>query len=109
MLMDIEFIREAVLTGNWFMSQHARVRAGKRMISDRDVIIALMSGEIIEDYPDDPRGASCLVLGYSSEKRPVHIVCAQDLSGSIVIITVYQPEPPKWIDKRTRGEKNDPE
>ncbi len=104
--MDIRVIRDAILIGNWFMSQHARVRAGKRMISDIDVIIALMSGEIIEDYPDDPRGASCLVLGHTPENRPIHIVCSQDSSGSIVIVTVYEPEPPKWVDKRTRGEKN---
>jgi len=104
--MDIEVIKDAILTGNWFMSQHARLRAGKRMISDTDIIIALMNGEIIEDYPHDPRGSSCLVLGYQRENRPIHIVCSQDSSRSIVIITVYEPEPPKWINERTRGEKD---
>lgn len=107
--MDIKIIKEAILTGNWFMSQHARVRAGKRMISDIDVVVALINGEIIEDYPDDPRGASCLVLGYTQENQPIHVVCSLDVNGSVVIITVYEPERPKWIDEKTRGEKNDAE
>ena len=100
----MEIIRNAVLQGKWFMSHHARVRAGQRRIGDPDVIVALLQGQILEDYPEDSRGHSCLVLGYTPDKRAIHIVCAQDPGGSLVIITVYEPEPPAWVDEKTRKE-----
>lgn len=102
--LNMDIVRNAILQGKWFMSHHARVRAGQRRISDTDVIVALLQGQILEDYSEDPRGNSCLVLGYTSDKRAIHIVCAQDLGGSLIIITVYQPEPPAWVDEKTRKE-----
>ncbi|MBM3236572.1 DUF4258 domain-containing protein [Candidatus Poribacteria bacterium] len=47
-----------------------------RMISENEVRVVIFSGEIIEDYPEDVRGHSCLMLGWSSVGRPVHVVCA---------------------------------
>jgi len=44
------------------------------MIYVREMEDALNICEIIENYPDDPRGKSCLVLGFSGEK-PIHAVC----------------------------------
>ncbi|MFB0533457.1 MAG: DUF4258 domain-containing protein [Anaerolineae bacterium] len=60
-------------------------------------------GEIIEDYPDDTPYPSCLVLGRTQRGRPVHVVCAhvpeEDRS---IIITVYEPDPDRWIEFRRR-------
>ncbi|MCG9969583.1 DUF4258 domain-containing protein [Pelotomaculum terephthalicicum JT] len=56
-----------------------------------------------EDYPEDQRGHSCLVLGHTKDSQPVHSVCAFDPSGTLIIITAYFPEPPKWKDPKTRG------
>ncbi|MGR3311685.1 MAG: DUF4258 domain-containing protein [Candidatus Brocadiales bacterium] len=56
--------------------------------------------EIIEDYPEDPRGESCLILGFTLEGEPVHIVCGG--SCPIIIITVYRPDPELWIEWRKR-------
>jgi len=63
----------------------------------------LANGEILEDYPDDPRGPSALVLGHSNVGRPLHAVCAFDPSGTLLVITVYEPERPRWRDERTRN------
>jgi hypothetical protein len=66
---------------------------------------ALTTGVILEDYPNDPRGPSCLVNG-ESQGIPIHIVCGRNRSGWLVIITVYRPEPPKWESPaRRRGDK----
>lgn len=62
------------------------------------------SGEILEEYPDDPRGESCLILGYA-EGRPIHIVCGYTSTQSIRVITVYLPKFPKWVDEKTRRPK----
>lgn len=64
---------------------------------------AMINGEILEDYVNDPRGPSCLVLGYGREGYPIHLVCGQTPSKALRIITVYIPTPPRWIDPKTRG------
>jgi hypothetical protein len=58
--------------------------------------------EILKSYPKDPKGPSCLVLGYARE-RPIHIVCGKTKNNWLLVITVYIPIPPKWLDLRTRG------
>jgi hypothetical protein len=68
-----------------------------RMISTLEVHNVLFSGEIIEDYPEDPRGHSCLILGFGERNRPVHVVCAPK-EEYLAIITTYLPDPEKWFD-----------
>ena len=61
-----------------------------RMISPTDVARVVTMGELVEDYPDDPRGHSCLLLGDGEEKRPIHVVCAPQ-KDYLAIITAYLP------------------
>ncbi|MBI3947043.1 MAG: DUF4258 domain-containing protein [Armatimonadetes bacterium] len=105
-LVSAEAIGEAVREGRWSMSYHAHGRAGKRRIGDEELVLALAGGEILEDYPDDPRGASALVLGRIADGRWVHGVCAFDPGGDLVVITTYVPELPKWLDERTRAPRD---
>ena len=55
----------------------------------------ISGGEVIEDYPEDPRGHSCLLLGFSFEDRAIHVVCAPKLEY-LAIITAYLPSPDEW-------------
>ena len=48
----------------------------QRMISTDEVGIVVTQGELIEDYPSDPRGHSCLMLGLGEANRAVHVVCS---------------------------------
>ena len=63
-------------------------------------------GEVIEDYPTDPRGASCLMFSLLVDSRPVHCVLGYtDLRETVVIITAYRPDlrPHEWnADYRIR-------
>lgn len=52
---------------------------------------ALRDCEIIENYPDDLRGASCLVLGFCGPK-PIHAVC------TIKSDPDPSKRPEKWTD-----------
>ena len=96
-------IREAILAGRWAMSRHARENSGRRQLEDRTVVLALTRGELLEAYPEDPRGPSALILGYTEESRSLHAVCAFDPAGTLIIITVYEPTLPGWTDERTRA------
>jgi hypothetical protein len=75
------------------------------MIGTRDVRLVLTKGEVIEDYPDDRRGHSCLMMGFDKEKRPVHILCAPR-DDYLAVITAYRPSRLEWDnDFKTRKRK----
>ena len=106
--MEIREIQEGVRREEYEISFHAEKERYAEELTIHDLETAIYNGEILENYPDDPRGPSCLVLGYS-QNRPIHIVCGYTPTKWIRIITTYIPKLPKWIDERTRargGEKN---
>ena len=47
-----------------------------RMITTVDIRSVIFDGEIIENYPEDVRGHSCLMLGFDDETRAIHLVCS---------------------------------
>src|SRR5438128_3745906 len=74
----------------------------ERLISAAEVRHVVATGEVIEDYPDDPRGHSCLLLGEGTDNRPLHVVCAPK-AEYLAIITAYLPSRDQWEDDmRTR-------
>jgi hypothetical protein len=66
-----------------------------RMISTQEIERIIMTGEVIEDYPQDSRGHSCLILGLGQNNRPIHIVCSPK-NEYLAIITAYLPDPLQW-------------
>jgi len=66
-----------------------------RMISKDEVREVLKHGEIIEDYPEDRRGHSCLMAGETTLKRIVHVVCSPK-SNYLAVITAYIPNEDEW-------------
>lgn len=100
--MEIREIQEMVKRGEYEISFHAEKERYAEDITISDLETAILNGEILEDYSDDPRGPSCLVLGYS-QNMAIHIVCGYTPIKWIRMVTVYMPRPPKWIDERTRG------
>ena len=72
-----------------------------------ELLEAIASGEIIEDYPDDQPYPSCLIFGRAQSGRPLHIVCAPVLDEALlIIITTYEPDQAKWeadFKKRKRS------
>ena len=67
------------------------------MIAPAEVRQVIDYGEVIEDYPQDPRGHSCLMLGFGFQDRPVHVVCSPK-DEYLAIITAYLPDPEEWTD-----------
>ncbi|MCX6029423.1 MAG: DUF4258 domain-containing protein [Chloroflexi bacterium] len=79
-----------------------QMNAPERMISTAEVRTVILHGSVIEDYPEDVRGHSCLMLGYAENGRPVHVVCAPK-PDYLAVITAYVPSPRQWeSDWRTR-------
>ena len=79
-----------------------QMNISERMISRRDVYEVIESDEIVEDYPQDPRGHSCLIMGKTRDGRIIHVVCAPK-KDYLAIVTAYAPSLLQWErDLRTR-------
>jgi hypothetical protein len=103
MSITADFIRAEVAAQSYEISLHADDERLADGLTISQVEQALLSCEIIEHYPDDPRGESCLVVGFTPEAASVHTVCGKNRSGHLILITVYIPTMPKWRDPHTRN------
>ena len=102
----IEKIREKIRRRRYEFSKHALDQTIIRGISVAEVEEAMINrSEIIEDYPEDKYGPSCLVIGFTKTDRPLHIQCSYPSRALVKIITVYEPDPDLWIDFRTRKDR----
>lgn len=101
--MVIEGIQRRVREGDHRFTIHAFERCVERDISPEQVRDAILSGEIIEDYPDDKYGPSCLIYGTTRDGKILHVQCSLD---PVWVITAYDPtqELGEWQDdfKRRR-------
>ena len=101
-LVDFERLKQLVSERSILWREHALQRMNERRISKADVKVAILSGEVIEDYPDAYPTPSCLVLGCTVGGKRLHVVCGI-LDDMAVIITAYQPDDRKWqLDGKTR-------
>lgn len=103
----IDQIRQKIVQGQFEFSRHAVDQSLIRHISVQELREAIAAGEIIEDYPDDKYGPSCLIFGFTLAKRPVHIQCSYPTRPLIKIITLYEPDPKRWIDFKVRSRQDE--
>jgi len=85
----MEEIRTKIAQGQFEFSQHAVDQSIIRHISVQELREAIADGQVIEDYPDDKYGPSCLILGFTLADRPLHIQCSYPSHPLIKIITLY--------------------
>ena len=91
-----------IRNGQFELSEHAVEQSSIRHISLPEVREAIEESEIVEDYPTDKYGPSCLILGFTRSKRPLHIQCSYPSRPLVKIITLYEPNPLRWINFKTR-------
>ena len=99
--MDFEAIKAKTRSNEFLLSDHADNEASAEDIAVAEIRDAILGGELLEEYADTGRGESCLVVGFAQE-RPIHVVCGWR-KEKVVVVTVYIPKPPKFIDPWTRG------
>jgi len=100
--MDIDDIRMRLSAGQFEFSRHALRRTVERNVSEGEIRTAGAGAEIIEDYPGDKYSPSCLVLGFTEERRPLHMQVCYSGPGTVKIVTLYEPGEDDWIEHRIR-------
>ena len=101
----MEHVRRAAAQRLLYLPHAVRQMARpERMITSSEVRAVVDLVELIEDYPEDARGHSCLLLGRGNE-RSIHVVCSPK-ENYLAIITAYIPSVDEWEpDLRTRRSK----
>jgi Domain of unknown function (DUF4258) len=102
MLCVIDEIRAKIAAGLFGFSKHATDQSILRGIRVQELREAIDGGEIIEDYPGDKYGSSCLIFGLTTTNRPLHVQCSYPSRPLLKVITLYEPDADLWIDFRVR-------
>jgi len=98
----LEEIRRKIDGDEFEFSRHAVDQTITRRISVREVREVFRNGDVIEDYPEDKYGPSCLIFGRTAAARPLHIQCSYPSRPLPKVITIYEPDPACWVDFRIR-------
>ena len=99
----LDEIQDKIARRQYEFSKHAVDQTILRDITVAELEEALSGGsEVIEDYPEDKYGPSCLILGFTRAGRPLHVQCSHPTRPLIKIITLYEPDANLWINLRTR-------
>jgi len=101
--MNIAAIREAIQANRIRITDHADEEVVADRLAFGEIIRSVLEGEIIEDYPTSKPYPSCLIYGPAFGGDPVHSVWAyNERTQGAVLITVYRPDPDRWISWRQR-------
>ena len=101
--MDIAFVKKKIHNQEYDLSAHAHNERQEEQITVEEIEKVILKGDIIERYQNDLRGESCLIAGIVY-KKPLHIVCGMR-DERLLIVTVYRPKMPVWIDYKTRSKE----
>lgn len=95
-MMIVESSRRAAKKKLLFLPHAIRqMSRPERMITPQEVEKVGMTGELVEDYPHDSRGHSCLLLGFGEDDRTIHVVCSPK-EDYLAVITAYLPDTDQW-------------
>ena len=97
-----DVIAGKIAADSFEFSKHAVDQMMQRRILVNEIKEALAAPEVLENYPYDKYGPSCLVLGFSVKGKALHVVCNHPDRELLKIITVYEPDPNLWLEFRTR-------
>ena len=101
--MKIADIINAIKKRRIKITDHADEEAEADSLTFDEIFFTVTNGQIIERYSDDKPYPSCLISGLTFSGDAVHSVWAlNEKNGWAVLITVYRPDPERWIDYRTR-------
>lgn len=80
-MLDLNKLREYYRQEKVIITIHAQERLRQRGIKAKDVRNCVMTGEIIEQYPDDFPFPSCLIFGKTINGKILHVVASDEGTG----------------------------
>lgn len=106
--MNIENIIDAIRADRIKITDHADEEANSDDLTFDEIFYSVIKGQILECYETDKPYPSCLIYGDTFTGFPVHSVWAYNEENSwAVLITVYRPDPERWINWKERRRPDD--
>ncbi len=97
--MKIEKLIDSIRENRVRITEHADEEAASDKLKYEEIYFSVFKGKTIDNYSDDKPYPSCLVYGNTFSGAPVHSVRAYNSKTKwAVLITVYRPDPDKWIN-----------
>jgi len=104
--MEIENIVDAIRNSRVRITDHVDEEVFDDNLAYEEIYFSVTNGKVIEDYPSDKPYPSCLILGRNFSGEPIHSVWAYNPENLwTVLITVYRPDPVRWIGWKERVKK----
>ena len=93
-------IQGLVAKGEVRVSAHGYDEIAADGILVREVVDGLKDAQVVEEYPEFPKGPCLLVLQRDHKGNPIHVVWGtpKGASSPAVVVTAYQPDPDRWTE-----------
>jgi len=89
----LAFIQDCVRRRAVYWTYHVNIRLDRRHISRHEILAAVDSYQLVEEYPDDKYLPSYLVKAAST----FHVLFATDVPDrNVRVVTAYRPDLGEW-------------
>jgi hypothetical protein len=104
--VDINTIRKRIQAGHYLIKAHAVQHALKEGFERRHITEAVLTGTVIEEYPDEQRALICGSASLSENLHIyLHVVCEYADPVYVEFVTAYIPDELEWESPPFRRRK----
>jgi hypothetical protein len=100
-------IQRLAEVGEIRISEHGYDELAEDGIMATDVVRGLAKADVVEEYPDYPKGPCLLVRQQDENSQVIHAVWGIPAghTSPAVLVTAYRPDPKRWSDDFLRRKK----
>jgi hypothetical protein len=92
LIIDLTKIRDVRI------SDHGYDELSEDGLYARELLHGIVDSEVVEEYPEYPKGRCILLLQKDKSGKPVHVLWGipKGFDRPAVLITAYRPDPAQW-------------
>jgi len=96
-----------VQSGDVRVSDHGYDELAADGLFARDAVASIAGADVVEEYPDYPKGPCVLLLQKNRTGEPIHVVWGipKGKSSPAVLVTAYRPDTERWEQGYLRRKK----
>lgn len=94
----LDTIRHLIAIGYVRISEHGYDELAEDGLTVKELLDGIGEAQIVEEYPDYPKGRCILLLQNEKHGDPVHVLWGipKGYDKPVVLVTSYRPDPKRW-------------